>query len=89
MRNPNLTDRIAFAATEHRQELGLSMRELSEWSGVSRTTIAKMESGRPVRRDLALKVAFALTMLDAYRPPYFYFKNHVDSMLREGLWVAK
>jgi transcriptional regulator with XRE-family HTH domain len=60
--------RIALAVGEARRDLGLSLRELSRWSGVSRDTISRLERGDDVRPDLIVRVAAALVVLELHAP---------------------
>ena len=45
---------------EIREERGLSLRTLATKAGVSRNTLARIESGLPIRRSTKAKIAKAL-----------------------------
>jgi transcriptional regulator with XRE-family HTH domain len=62
-----MTERVALAVPEQRLELGLSLNQLARYSGVSRSTIARIERGQRVSPVLLLRVAGALTTLELYR----------------------
>jgi transcriptional regulator with XRE-family HTH domain len=60
--------RIAVAIASAREDLGLSQSELSRLSGVSRGTIRRLEQGGPVRPELVVKAATAMTIVELYAP---------------------
>lgn len=62
-------ERIALTVPEQRAELGISLNQLEKFSGVSRATIKRIESGCPVDPALLLRVAGVLTTLELHRPP--------------------
>jgi transcriptional regulator with XRE-family HTH domain len=64
-----LVDRIATAVGEQRPDTGISMSELSRLSGVSRSTIRKLERGGRIDPALVVRLALTLTVLELYRPP--------------------
>jgi transcriptional regulator with XRE-family HTH domain len=76
--NPTL-DRIAKAVPEARLEHGLSRRQFAAMSGVSTTTIRKLELGGRIDPALLVKLATTTVALDAYRPPLFL--DDVDVLL--------
>jgi predicted transcriptional regulator len=61
------TTRLLASIPEQRRDLGLSLRELARLSGVSRATIAKLDTGRPVDEALAMRVA--VTLIELYSEP--------------------
>jgi transcriptional regulator with XRE-family HTH domain len=61
--------RIALAIGEARLEHGLSRRQLADWTGISATTIRKIERGEGVAPRLVLQAATALAVLDMHTPP--------------------
>jgi len=61
--------RVAHAVPEARREHGLSQRQLAAFSGVSATTIRKLERGGEIDPVLLMRLAAAVVVLDAYRPP--------------------
>jgi transcriptional regulator with XRE-family HTH domain len=67
----DVTSRIALAIPEARLDHGLSQRQLAALSGVSATTIRKLERGGRVAPALLIRLGAALVVLDAYRPPSF------------------
>jgi transcriptional regulator with XRE-family HTH domain len=60
--------RIATLIPEARLDLGLSQSELSRLSGVSRSTIAKLEDGGRVEPELVLALAAVLFLLELSEP---------------------
>jgi transcriptional regulator with XRE-family HTH domain len=76
--NPTL-DRIAKAVPEARQEYGLSRRQFAAMSGVSTTTIRKLERGGRIDPALLVRLATTTLALDAYGPPWFL--SDVDELL--------
>jgi DNA-binding XRE family transcriptional regulator len=72
--NPSLAlaarlERVALAVGEQRLALELSLNGVARVAGVSRTTVTKVEWGRPVSPVLLLRVAWALAVLELYAPP--------------------
>jgi transcriptional regulator with XRE-family HTH domain len=65
--NPHI-ERIATAVPEQRRELDLSLQELARLSGVSRSTISKLEHGKPVQPSLLMQLAATLTLVELYTP---------------------
>jgi transcriptional regulator with XRE-family HTH domain len=61
--------RVAHAVPEARREHGLSQRRLAAISGVSATTIRKLERGGKIDPGLLVRLGAAMVVLDAYRPP--------------------
>jgi transcriptional regulator with XRE-family HTH domain len=66
-RNSALT-RIGLAIPEQRADAGLSLSELARLAGVSRSTLTKIERGRPIEPRLLLQIAAVLTLLEVYAP---------------------
>jgi len=60
-------ERIAQAVIEGRLEHDLSQRRLAEFSGVSATSIRKLERGGPIDAALLIRLAATMVVLDAYR----------------------
>jgi transcriptional regulator with XRE-family HTH domain len=89
----SLLSRIADAVGEALVERDLSLRELSQLSGVSRATCTKLAKGGRVRPDLAVKIATAVAVVDLYSTPPTIapvpetpcFDDGVDVVLREEL----
>ena len=82
------TERIAISLPEARLGHGLSQRALARLSGVSASTISRLESGRQVNPALLLRVGAALVVLDVYRAPSFVGDRHVDLVVPDGRWAA-
>lgn len=80
--NP-LVDRVALAVGEQREDLGLSIRELSRVTGVSRWTLARLEAGQPVDPETLIWVAATLNVLELCRPP-----ARLPELMTDGRWVA-
>jgi DNA-binding XRE family transcriptional regulator len=64
-----LIRRIGAAVGMARLDHGMSQSELARLAGVSRSTIAKLESGGHVRPDLAARVGSAMMVVDVHVPP--------------------
>lgn len=75
-----LLGRIALAVPEGRLEHGLSQRQLSCLSGVSRWAISRVERGEPVDAGVLVELAATLMVLDAYQPPSF--EEDLGALLR-------
>jgi transcriptional regulator with XRE-family HTH domain len=74
--------RVADAVPEARREHGLSQRQLAALSGVSRSSIAKLERGGRIAPALLVRLGTAAVVLDAYRPPHF--EHDVDVLLQSA-----
>jgi transcriptional regulator with XRE-family HTH domain len=70
--------RIAAAVPEQRRDLDVSLRGLARLSGVSRSTITKVEKGKPVEPALLLQIAATLTLLELYAPTVPPVEVHDD-----------
>jgi transcriptional regulator with XRE-family HTH domain len=68
MKGNDVLGRIALAIPETRAELGLSMRQLEQLSGVNRGTISRLESGAPVPVSTLMRLAVALTVAELHMP---------------------
>jgi hypothetical protein len=66
MQKSTFSDRIALAVDEAMRVHWLSQSELATRAGVSSRTVARLHAGRPVRHDLAIKVATAILISDLY-----------------------
>ena len=62
-------ERMALAIPEARLEHDLSQRQLAAFSGVSATSIRKLERGGDIDPRLLIRLAVTVVVLDAYRPP--------------------
>jgi transcriptional regulator with XRE-family HTH domain len=67
--NNTLIHRVSLAIPEQRRELDLSLSELARVSGVSRSTLTRVERGGRVGDALVVKVASALLALELHAPP--------------------
>jgi transcriptional regulator with XRE-family HTH domain len=85
---PLATERIAMSLPVARLDHGLSQRALAQLSGVSATTIRKLESGRRIDPALLLRIGATLVVLDVYRAPSFVGDRHVDLVVPDGRWAA-
>jgi DNA-binding XRE family transcriptional regulator len=56
--------RVAGGLAEARDELGLSRRRLAELSGVSRSSITKLENGGRIEPRLVIQLAVVVCVLD-------------------------
>lgn len=68
MNSNDLIGRVASAIPETRAELGLSMRQLEQLSGVNRGTISRLEHGSRVRPATLMRLAVALTIAELHMP---------------------
>jgi transcriptional regulator with XRE-family HTH domain len=60
---------MALTIAEARSDLGVSQRELARLSGVSATTVRKLERGRGhVDPALVIRLASTLTVLELHEP---------------------
>ena len=60
--------RLQLGAQVQRIELGLSPGQLAELSGVSRTTIARIEAGEPVDPAIVIRLASVLNTVGLASP---------------------
>jgi transcriptional regulator with XRE-family HTH domain len=60
MNKPNMKTLDMKTLKELREEKGLSINELAAKAGVSSSTIARTESGLPIRNTTKVKIAKAL-----------------------------
>jgi transcriptional regulator with XRE-family HTH domain len=79
---PATVARIIAAIPEGRLDHGLSQRQLAALSGVSATTIRKLERGGRINPALLVRLGTALVVLDAFRQPYF--EHDVDALLQQA-----
>jgi transcriptional regulator with XRE-family HTH domain len=66
MKSSRRVEGIALGITEARLDLDLSQRELALLSGVSATTIRRLEGGGRVHPQLIIRLAAALTVFELY-----------------------
>jgi transcriptional regulator with XRE-family HTH domain len=79
---PPTIARIVAAIPEGRLDHGLSQRQLAALSGVSATTIRKLERGGRVDPALLVRLGVALVVLDAFRASHF--EHDVESLLQQA-----
>lgn len=60
MKNPDMKTLDMKTLKELREEKGLSVNDLAAKAGVSPSTIARTESGLPIRNTTKMKIAAAL-----------------------------
>jgi len=66
--NGTAAARIELALPEQRRDLDVSLRELARLSGVSRSTITRLERGGRIEPRLLMQIAATLTLLELYTP---------------------
>jgi transcriptional regulator with XRE-family HTH domain len=84
---PPTVFRIALGLPEARLDHGLSQLQLAALSGVSATTIQKVERGGRVDPALLIRLGEVLVVLDVYRPPPLALEDELHTLI-DGRWSS-
>lgn len=88
MNGTSATDRVAISLPEARLDHGLSQRQLAALSGVSATTIRKVERGGRVDPVLLVRLGVAFVVLDVFGLRRFDDEAWLPQAASAGRWAA-